>query len=42
MSLCYQFVDFQQVLFGDIDKGINVTQGIHEIFVVDRFIFLRL
>lgn len=31
-----QFIDRQQVLFGDVDKGVDVTQGVHEIFVFYR------
>ncbi|GMQ87518.1 MAG: hypothetical protein BMS9Abin08_0722 [Gammaproteobacteria bacterium] len=34
MPLCCQFVYFQQVLFRDIHKRIDMAQGINEVFVV--------
>ena len=33
-----QFMDFEQVFLGDVDECIDVTQGIHEIFVFDWLI----
>jgi hypothetical protein len=35
-----QLVNLQQILFSDVDKCIDVAQGINKVFMIDRFISL--